>query len=294
VTAPAATVGALDETLLRELYATPPPEFVAARNDLVKALKREKRREEAAALAALRRPGWEDWALNAVATSDADVVAGFAAAAAEVRDAQSAAIEGRDGPDIRTSLRDLREHSAELVRLADAALVGAGRQPVAGEINSRLSQVATNDVAVAQLLVGILGSGDTAPKDLFGGLEPAAGPPRRAAEEAGAKAAGTKRRSRREPEPAPDEAAERAAAAERARREEDLAAAARHHAAAEKARRRADADVDKAQAAVDKARTALAAAEEALADAEAARGAAVSEADAAEAALDDARAALDA
>ena len=292
MTAPAATVGALDETLLRELYATPPPEFVAARNDLVKALKREKRREEAAALAALRRPGWEDWALNAVATSDADVVAGFAAAAAEVRDAQSAAIEGRDGPDIRTSLRDLREHSAELVRLADAALVGAGRQPVAGEINSRLSQVATNDVAVAQLLVGILGSGDTAPKDLFGGLEPAAGPPRRAAEKAGAKAAGTKRRSRREPEP--DEAAERAAAAERARREEDLAAAARHHAAAEKARRRADADVDKAQAAVDKARTALAAAEEALADAEAARGAAVSEADAAEAALDDARAALDA
>ena len=74
----ATTVGALDETLLRDLYATPPPDFVATRNDLVKGLRREKRRDDATALAALRRPGWDDWALNAVAASDAAVVAGFA------------------------------------------------------------------------------------------------------------------------------------------------------------------------------------------------------------------------
>ena len=108
VTSIACTLRDLDETLLRQLYATPPPEFVAARNELVKALRRDKRRDEATAVAALRRPGWDDWALNAVAASDADVVAGFADAAADVRAAQAAAIEGRDGPDIRVALRDLR------------------------------------------------------------------------------------------------------------------------------------------------------------------------------------------
>src|SRR3954469_6874462 len=103
------TVAGLDETVLRQLFASPPPEFVAARNELVKSLRKDKQREEATAVAALRRPGWDEWSLNTVAASDADVVAGFVAAAADVRDAQAAAIEGRDGPDIRAALRDLRD-----------------------------------------------------------------------------------------------------------------------------------------------------------------------------------------
>ena len=115
------TVAGLNETLLRDLFATPPPDFVAARNEVVKALRKDKARDDATAVAALRRPGWDDWSLNTVATSDPDVVAGFIDAAAQVRDAQAAAIEGRDGPDIRTALRDLRDRSADLVRLADTA-----------------------------------------------------------------------------------------------------------------------------------------------------------------------------
>ena len=302
-----ATVGGLDETLLRDLYATPPPDFVAARNDLVKALKRDKRRDDATALAALRRPGWDDWALNAVAASDGDVARGFASAAAEVREAQSAAIEGRDGPDIRTALRDLRERSAELVGRAESALAGAGRQPVAGEINARLSQVATNDVAVAQLVVGILGSGDTAPKDLFGGLEPAERPTRGAAHEppatrttnrAAVKAVGKQATPApgpaRAPAPKPDPAVERAARAEHERRKDALAAANRDLAVAVKARHRAEAGVAKAASTLDHARQALAAAEEDLATAVATRDAAVAEADAAERAVDEARVALDA
>ncbi|HEU4841609.1 MAG TPA: hypothetical protein VFT09_09210 [Ilumatobacteraceae bacterium] len=278
--------------MLRDLYATPPPDFVATRNDLVKGLRKDKRRDEATALAALRRPGWDDWALNAVAASDAAVVEGFAAAAADVREAQSAAIEGRDGPDIRGALKDLREHSAALVRRAEDALGEAGRQPVTGEINARLTQVATNDVAVAQLLAGILGSGDTAPKDLFGGLEPgdrAARPPRPAkqpAKRAAAKAAPPSA-------PAPDPAAERAARAEQERRKEALAEANREHRAAVKARQRADAEVAKADAAVERARAALAAADEARAAVVADRDDAIAAADAAEAAVEAARAALD-
>jgi hypothetical protein len=298
-TEPPTTVEGLDETLLRDLYATPPPDFVAARNTLVKGLRKDKRRDEATALAALRRPGWDDWALNAVAASDADVVAGFAGAAADVREAQSAAIEGRDGPDIRTAIKELRERSAELVRLAEAALTDAGRQPTAGDINARLSQVATNDVAVAQLLVGILGSGDTAPKDLFGGLEPAdratkatkaTSAPRAPAQEAAA----TKGAAKGAPadDATRDAAAERAARAEQQRRTEALADANREHAAAVKARRRAEADVAKAATAVDAARAALASADEALAAAQSELDRAVATTDEAEAAVNAARLAL--
>ena len=280
--------------MLRELYATPPPDFVAARNDLVKGLRREKRRDEATALAALRRPGWDDWALNAVAAADVAVVEGFASAAAEVREAQAAAIEGRDGPDMREALTDLRERSAELVRRAEAALGDVGRQPVAGEINTRLSQVATNDVAVAQLLVGILGSGDTAPKDLFGGLEPA--PPaarERPSKRAAAKKAASPKAPATRAEPTQDAAAARAARAEQEQRKEALAAANREHGAAVKARRRAEADVAKAESVVDRARAALATAEEVLAAARADLDAATDAVETTAAAVDGARAALE-
>lgn len=274
----ASTVARLDETdgnLVRQLFAKPPPDFVAARNELVKGLRRDKRRDEATAIGALRRPGWDEWALNAVAGTDPDVVAAFAEAAAAVREAQTAAIEGRDGPDVRVVLRELRERSAELVSLAEKAMTTAGRNPVIGEVNARLSQAAASDVAVAQLRAGLLGSGNAAPTELFGDVTLVT--------------AGAASRSRPHPRPrkeptgqataAPDKAAADAARAERERRREALVEANRAHAAAVKVRHRADAEVKKAEAAAARARAALAEAEEALATArEAAEAAAVEEA----------------
>jgi hypothetical protein len=137
-------------------------------------LRREKRRDEATAVAALRRPGWDDWALNTVAAEHAATVEAFTGAASDVRDAQAAAIEGRDGPDIRDALKTLRDRSAELVTLAGEVLGRAGRQPAPGELNARLSEVAASDAAGAQLRASILGSGDATPEDLFAELEPAA------------------------------------------------------------------------------------------------------------------------
>ena len=101
----------MDEATLRRLYATVPTEFVAARNALVKELRHAKERDEAALVAALRKPDWTDWALNVVAAEHTDAVDEFATAAGDVRDAQSAAIEGRDGPDVRAALRALRERT---------------------------------------------------------------------------------------------------------------------------------------------------------------------------------------
>ncbi len=280
----------LDESLLRQLYATPPTEFVAARNELVKALRRDKRRDEANALAALRRPGWDDWALNAVTASDADVVAGFAQAAADVRAAQSAAIEGRDGPDIRLALRELRDRSADLVRGAEAALAGIGREPGAGELNARLSQIAASDVAVAQLRAGVLGSGDTAPDDLFADLRPAPTPARRSA--AGGREAATPSppaRPKKAAEPLPHDVADRE---ELVRRKEALVDANRVHAAAVKARHRAAGEVDKAMTAVERARAALGVTEAALAAARAELEQADADEAEAEASVDAARTAM--
>ena len=290
------TVAGLNETLLRELFATAPPDFVAARNEVVKALRKDKARDDATAVAALRRPGWDEWALNAVATSDPGVVAGFVDAAAQVRDAQAAAIEGRDGPDIRTALRDLRDRSADLVRLADQALAGAGRQAAPGEINARLSKVAASDVAGAQLIAGILGSGDAAPNELFADLQPAPSRPKPTTPATAAtptKAKAKAKASDAATETRPSAAEERAARAEAAGRKEALVEANRAHAAAVKSRHRAEAARDKATTALERAQAALAEAESGAAGAQRELEAAVAAEEAAGAAVDDARAAVE-
>ena len=78
----------------------------------MKGLRREKRRDEATALAALRRPGWEDWR-----STPSPRWTPRSSRPSPTRPpscgAQSAAIEGRDGPDMREALADLRERSAD-------------------------------------------------------------------------------------------------------------------------------------------------------------------------------------
>jgi hypothetical protein len=198
---------------------------------MAKTLRREKRREEATAVAALRRPGWDDWALNIVATEQPKTVDAFTRAAGEVRDAQAAAIEGRDGPDIRETLRTLRERSGDLVALATEVLGRAGREPGPGELNVRLSEVAGSETGAAQLRAGVLGSGDAAPHDLFADLEPSARPKQ------------AKRGAAKRAEPAVDRREE----ARQERRREAIAAATAKHDAATAALEQADAAVQRAE-----------------------------------------------
>jgi hypothetical protein len=250
------TVGGLDEATLRRLYATVPTEFVAARNAVVKDLRRAKARDEASAVAALRKPDWTDWALNVAAAQRTDAVDEFVTAASDVRDAQSAAIEGRDGPDVRAVLRTLRERTADVIRTAAAALEDAGRPPGTAELTARLSEVAGNALACDQLRMGVVGSGDPDVSDPFAGLEPPTRPrPRRdtSSKQAGA-AVG------RDPESTPDTTPSRSAAErqrlkrERERAERACKAAARDLAGAEN-------DLEQATAAVATARAKLADAE---------------------------------
>lgn len=295
------TVQDLDDTLLRALFASPPSEFVAARNELAKQLRRDKRREEATAVAALRRPGWDDWALNVTAVEQGADVATFADAASAVRSAQAAAIEGRAGPDVRTTLHDLRTATTVLVRHATAVLRRVGRQAGAGELAGRLAEVAASESAVDQLRIGVLGAGGDAPPELFAGLEPgerAAAPdeePAPPATETADRAAPRRAADdddHDDEEPAPPRRDARAERAEQRRRKEAVQEATRARRDAAKAVDRADAAVDSASTAVRRARRALAEAEQALADATGERAAAASDLEAADAELERARAAV--
>jgi hypothetical protein len=284
---------------------------VAARNELAKQLRRDKQRDDATAVAALRRPGWDEWALNVTAVEQASDVAAFADAALAVRAAQAAAIEGREGADVRTTLHDLRDATAVLVRHASGVLGRVGRQAGPGELAGRLAEVAGSEASVEQLRIGVLGAGGDAPAELFAGLEPgvAAGgdeepteaaasarlapAPRPQAGDAGDVDDAEDADDGTDEEPAPPRRDARAERAARRRRKEAVQAATQaRREAATVADRAADA-VDVATTGVRRAERALAEAERALADATAEQESADAALAAADAELEEARAAVD-
>jgi hypothetical protein len=117
----------LADELVHQLLTTPPDEFVAARNELVKQLKADGQREQATAVAGMRRPSWVDWALNVTAVEHASEVERFADAASLMRDAQRSAVTGRGGVDLRSAMIGLRDRTGELARRANGALTSNGR-----------------------------------------------------------------------------------------------------------------------------------------------------------------------
>lgn len=92
-----------------ELFGAPLEEFIGARDALVKALKADKRKEDAAIVKALRKPSAAAYAINQVARSFGDEVDALLAAGAAVRDAQAKAMQGRDDGALRTTTREWRD-----------------------------------------------------------------------------------------------------------------------------------------------------------------------------------------
>lgn len=244
----AGTVALLDESDVRTLLTTPPTEFVAARNALVKRLRKDKDRETATAVAAMRRPAWTDFALNVTSRDHHDDVEAFADAAAQVRDAQAAAIEGRAGPDVRATLQGLRDRTNALVKLANAALTAAGRVDDTPELLGRLSEVAGNADAIERLRRGALGTGGDDPDlDVFAGLEPApatASP----AQQVPSPPAPSRRETKTAPQPATE--APPVKAAQRRQLQRELDNADRQLTRSRRALREAESEASSAQAAV--------------------------------------------
>ena len=271
--------------ILQRLFKTPPAEFVAERNSVVKALKSDGDKELAATVAAVRRPGMSDWLLNVAAVEHPDDVAELVEAANEVIDSQEAAMEGRDAGDLRVRLKLLRVCTATVATLASGIAerfeqTGAGSS--APDITTRLTEIAANRGALALLERGLLGAEDPGSSDPFTSLGAAPAP---APAPARAKKAEPAKAPKAKPEPAPK--AEKPTGPTAAERKERRAAVA----AAQKALTAAEAAADAAGRAVTKQETVLAKAEarvtEAEAQLEALKEAASTAADALEAARAD-------
>ena len=166
------TAAAHDATgILQRLFRVPPPEFVAERDKIAKALKADGEKDLAAAVSAVRRPGVSDWALDVAASEHADDVAELVEAANEVLDAQEAAMEGRDGGDLRIRLKLLRVCTATVANQAGAIAAQAGQTGAGSsvtDITTRLTEVAANRNALSLLERGLLGAEDPGVADPFG------------------------------------------------------------------------------------------------------------------------------
>jgi hypothetical protein len=245
----------VDVAVLRRLYTGPPGEFVAARTAAVKEFRAAGDRETAAELAKLRRPSIQDWALNSVAVEHGDEMGTALDAAARMRQAQAAAVEGRGGSDVRGAVAELRESSQRVVSLAADAVAGTGRDAgsLLGTLAARLTEVAASETAAGQLRAGHLGSESVEAVDLFAGLTP---PPRRATKpERPTRTPSRPKREKRTEAPATETPRRDARTTRRLEREV---------AAARKAQVAADAELVKAESRVEAAGEAMTAAEAAL------------------------------
>lgn len=140
-----------------ELFTVRPHEFVARRDELVRELRGEGRREEASEVKGLRRPPVAVWAANQVARRRPDEVRGLVEAAAALPAAQEALLAGDRG-----RFREaVDRHRSAVSRLAAAGAAIVEEEQVASGDHRRqvadvLEAASTIDAAARQLLVGRL------------------------------------------------------------------------------------------------------------------------------------------
>jgi hypothetical protein len=135
------------EPALDEVFATPPEGFVKARDALVKRLRAEKRRDEAEAVATLRRPNRLVWALDQLALEDDPSLAALLDAVADVRDAS--------GGDLRSAVAALREAVSDAAAAA-AARLDPRRPSDRADLGAALHSVVADEAAVEELQAGRL------------------------------------------------------------------------------------------------------------------------------------------
>jgi len=246
----------LDEEIDR-LFALDPDDFVAARDDLAKRLRGEKRRDEAAEVKALRRPTVVAWAVNQLARQATDDLDELLARGEALREAQRAALAGDAGP-LRTATAERRKSVDGLRRRASTILRGRGNEPseaTLDQVASTLEAASTNPETGAEVRRGRLskelaapsGFGDLSLDDALIASVTADRDDRRRAEELAAAAAAARDRA--------GEARRKAAAAaaEVERLERQLDEARRAAQTAEEAAAEAEADAEAAEQAVGSA-----------------------------------------
>lgn len=149
----------------QDLYAVEPEEFTAARNSLVKQLRREDRKDDAAAVASLRRPPATAWALNVLARDRPELVQAVLDAGQRLRSAMERAVDG-DASTLRDAQLEERRSIDTVTAAAVARLEATGR--AVGDTSRRRMaatlQAAVVDPTVAEALVaGVLDADHDAP-----------------------------------------------------------------------------------------------------------------------------------
>jgi hypothetical protein len=262
-----------------DLYGAPFDRFVPQRTELAKALRKEGRRDEAAEVAALRKPSVAAWAVNQLIRTQARSVKDLFGAGDALRRAHEQAASGRgDAQALRKATQEERAAVDTLIEAARGLLTSDGHElspTVIDRVAETLRAAALDPDARAQVSegrlerelrhVGLGFLGDTGPAPA-----PAPAPKRKA--------------------PAAKRKQDQAQKAKAEARERERAQALKEARAAEKEARRelerAQKAADSAQARRDKAAAALDDADRELADAQAQAEAATTAHDRAAQALD--------
>jgi hypothetical protein len=144
------TMAEAPDQVVDDLYGAPFGEFIARRDAAAKELRKEKRREEADAVKALRKPTLSAWAVNQLARQDRERLDGLLAAGAALRQA-------RGGDTLRDATRDERAAVDELASSAVALLREAGEkvtEKTLSEVRDTLHAAALDDAARELIAAG--------------------------------------------------------------------------------------------------------------------------------------------
>jgi hypothetical protein len=258
-----------------ELYGLALDRFIPERASLVRELRSGGEREQAATVAALRKPSVAAWAVNQLIRTQRREVEGLFAAGDELREVQAGVLAGRaDAGDLRAAAEGEREAVQALVATARGLLSSGGHELSATtveRVSETLHAAALDDEARAEVSEGRLVR-ELRHVGLGGGLGGAVPAPR-------ARAADTKRSAAKDRPATKDHPAakQRQAASDREAAKERKAAEAAQRREREEARKQARAlerdaarEVDRAQRALRTAQERHARAAEALQQAEAA------------------------
>jgi hypothetical protein len=125
------------EAEIDRLYALPQNEFTAARDDLVRRLRREGDGAAGAEVKRLRKPSVAAWALNRVRHGHPKESDELIEAGRRLREGQERLLAGAGREPFQRAAADERRLVGELARLAERELAAAGR-PVSAVVSEKL------------------------------------------------------------------------------------------------------------------------------------------------------------
>jgi hypothetical protein len=146
------------EAGIERLYGLPTEEFVAARNELARQLRKDGDAAAAKRVAGLRRPTVVAWAVNQAARRRPELVTDLVEAGERLRQAQRRALSGLRGGALRTAGSERRRAVERLLAEATSVLEESGRSPEAHRdaIAATLQSASVDEAAAAAVRAGTL------------------------------------------------------------------------------------------------------------------------------------------